>query len=424
MNICLVSQHYPPDTAQGGVGTQTWNKARALAAMGHGVHVLSCATGPAPDLKTDLHAGITVHRMQAPGQEQGRDFSVYNEQTYAIGYSWLVLRHLRSLENEISFDVVDFAEYGAEGFAYQLDRTPWNSIPVTVQLHAPLALLAEHIGWPEKEGEFYQVGTFMEGMSIKSADSLMACSANIADFTADFYQVPRNSIDVVHCGVDAEAFRPREENVPNGSGPTVLFVGNVAGNKGIETTFESILQLRAKYPRIRLDVVGDSADDLLANLQNRIESERIGDNVRLHGFVDRVRLPEFYRRADLFCSPAQYEGGVANVYLEAMACGCPVIASTAGGAPEAVLDGETGFLVPPNNAEAVTKAIDRIVSDPSLSQRMGVSARRRVEDYFAMDKYIQRVLAAYQKAIERSRDRLRQLNNEDEDAGKEYAAQA
>jgi glycosyltransferase involved in cell wall biosynthesis len=424
MNICLVSQHYPPDTAQGGVGTQTWNKARALAALGHGVHVLSCAASPGPDLENKQASGITVHRMQAPGQEQGRDFSVYNEQTYSLGYSWSVLRHLRALEDSVRFDVIDFAEYGAEGFAYQLDRTLWNYIPVTVQLHAPLALLAEHIGWPEKDSEFYQVGTFMEGMSIKTADSLMACSANIADFTADFYQVPRDSIDVIHCGVDAEAFKSGQNNVTDGSGPTVLFVGNVAGNKGIETVFDSILQLRSKHPSIRLEIVGNSADDLLANLQTRIESERIGDNVRLHGFVDRARLPEFYRRADVFCSPAQYEGGVANVYLEAMACGCPVVASTAGGAPEAVIHDETGLLVPPNDTSAVTSAIDRIVSDSTLRQRMGVSARRRVEDYFAMDKYIQRVLSAYEKAIERSQEKQRRLRGEDEITASQYAAQA
>src|SRR5437868_2196634 len=145
MNICLVSQHYPPDTAQGGVGTQTWNKAHALAALGHEVHVLSCAAGPGPDLKSELHGKITVHRMQPPGQEHGRDYSVYNEHTYQLGYSWAVLRHLRTLETLTNFDVIDFAEYGAVGFAYQLDRTPWNWVPVIVQLHAPLALLAKHI---------------------------------------------------------------------------------------------------------------------------------------------------------------------------------------------------------------------------------------------------------------------------------------
>src|SRR2546427_2932214 len=108
----------------------------------------------------------------------------------------------------------------------------------------------------------------------------------------------------------------------------------------------------------------------------------------------------------LFRSPAQYEGGVANVYIEAMACGCPVVASTAGAAPEAVVDGETGILVPPRDVEATVKALDTILGEGNLRRRMGEAGRRMVEDYFAMDKYILRILTAYQRSIERSLPRL------------------
>jgi glycosyltransferase involved in cell wall biosynthesis len=125
--------------------------------------------------------------------------------------------------------------------------------------------------------------------------------------------------------------------------------------------------------------------------------------------VERTGLPELYRRADVFCSPALYEGGVANVYIEAMACGCPVVASTAGAAPEAVVDGETGILVPPRDVEATVKALDTILGEGNLRRRMGEAGRRMVEDYFAMDKYILRVLTAYQKTMERSLPRLRRL---------------
>jgi hypothetical protein len=89
------------------------------------------------------------------------------------------------------FDVIDFAEYGAEGFAYQLNRTSWNWVPVVVQLHAPLAMLTEYMNWPRRDSDLYRVGTFMEGISIKRADGLMACSVKIADFTAAFYGIAR-----------------------------------------------------------------------------------------------------------------------------------------------------------------------------------------------------------------------------------------
>lgn len=413
MNICLVSQDYPPETARGGIGTQTWNKARSLAHLGHSVHVLSCAAGEGPDLRTEIENGITVHRMVPPSQERGEEFPVYNSATYWLGYTWCVLRQINKLMRSTAFDVVDFAEYGAEGYAYQLDRTPWNWVPVIVQLHAPLAMLARHVGWPEEDSDFYQVGAFMEGFSIRLADGLMACSANIADFAASFYAVPRESIDVIHCGVDAEAFRPLGGDVPASARPTVLFVGNIAANKGVETALEGVLRLRSKYPNIRLQIVGKCDDELEEELVGKARAAGAGPNVEFHGFVDRARLPEFYSRAHVFCSPAQYEGGVANVYIEAMASGCPVLASTAGAAGEAVVDGETGILVPPLDPGAVAAALDLILGNESLRRRMGKAGRKRVEDYFAMDKYILRVLAAYRKSIDSSHQKLCRLKGAD-----------
>ncbi len=409
MRICLVSQEYPPETARGGIGTQTWNKARSLARGGHSVHVLSCAANGRSCLKTEAQTGVTVHRMESPGEEPGKQFPIYSAPAYWLGYAWSVLRQINNLMVTTTFDVIDFADYGAEGFAYQLDRVPWNWAPVVVQLHAPLAMLAKHMGWPEEHSDFYRVGAFMEGVSIKLADGLMACSANIADFAARFYGVPRESIEVVHCGVDVEAFRPGDKEEDVSSRPTVLFVGNMAPNKGIETVFEAVLRLRLKYPDIRLQILGKGDDELQEELQTQALGAGAAANVEFHGFIDHTRLPDFYRRAEVFCSPAQYEGGVANVYIEAMACACPVVASTAGGAPEAIADGQTGILVPPLDVEAVTAALDLILGDASLRRRMGEAGRRRVENYFAMDKYILRVLAAYRKAIDCSRSKLHEL---------------
>ncbi len=380
----------------------------SLARLGHSVHVLSCGAGEGPDLRTEIENGITVHRMRPPGQECGEEFPVYNAPTYSLGYAWSVLRHLNKLMRITTFDVIDFAEYGAEGFAYQLDRVPWNWVPVVVQLHGPLAMLAKHIGWPEEDSDLYRVGVFMEGRSIQLADGLMACSANVADFTAGFYGLPRESIDVVHCGVDAEAFRPSDEDTPASAQPTVLFVGNIAANKGVESVFEAVLRLRSKYPGIRLQLLGKSDDGLEEELRTKACAAGGGPNVEFHGFVDRLQLADFYRHAHVLCLPSQHES-LGIVYLEAMACGRPVVATTAGGAPEAVIDGETGILVPPLDASAVMTALDLIFADATLRRRMGEAGRRRVENYFAMDKYILRVLAAYRRAIDCSRSKLHEL---------------
>src|SRR5262249_8878497 len=121
LNICLVSQEYPPETARGGIGTETWNKPKELVLLGHSVHVLSSSAGQDRRLRTAIENGVTVHRMPALGLDSGDDVPIYNVATYSLGYTWNVLRRLYGLMQKTAFDVIDFPEYGAEGFAYQLD---------------------------------------------------------------------------------------------------------------------------------------------------------------------------------------------------------------------------------------------------------------------------------------------------------------
>jgi glycosyltransferase involved in cell wall biosynthesis len=411
MRICLVSQEYPPETAHGGIGSQNWNKARALAGRGHEVEVVSSAVEPRSGTCTKSADGVTVHRIQPPGFE----FPVYESPTFWLGYSWAVLRELRRLSAARPFDVVDFAEYGGEGFAFQMDRTEWTWAPVVVQLHGPLAMFAERVGWPERGSDFHRVVTFMEDFSIRAADRVMACSANIADFTAEHHGIAREEIDVVHCGVDAHRFLPDRREGRGSGRPTVLFVGNVTPSKGVETLADAVLRVRPSHPDVLLRVLGKGDDDLMAEIRGRFAAAGALDNLDIGRFVaDRALLPAEYAAADVFCSPAQHEVGVANVYIEAMASGLPVVAATTGAAPEAVAEGSTGFLVPPGDAQATAMALDRLLSDTELRARMGDAARARVDGYFAMERYVERVLATYERAIATSQAKLRAIRHRDE----------
>ncbi len=407
MKICLVSQEYPPETARGGIGSQTWNKARTLTAMGHTVFVVSASGRNDVETRAETHDGVFVRRIPTPGTA----FLVYENPTYWVGYSWEVFRELRRLEREVHFDVIDFAEYGAEGFAYMLDRNDWNRVPTVVQLHGPLSMFAARIGWPEKDSDFSRVGSCMEQYCIQRADALMACSANIADFTAKRHGVARDSIAVVHCGVDAEAFvggRHRAER------PTILFVGEIAINKGVVTVFEAALRLRVRHPKLLLQILGKGADELVSDFRQRAAAAGAADNVEFVGFVGREQLPDFFRKAWVFASPAQHEVGVANVYIEAMASACPVVAAISGAAKEAVEDGISGILVAPGDVEATTAALDRILGSEKLRSAMGQQGRRRVEEYFAMDHYINRVLETYECAIRVAREKLPRVSDQRE----------
>ena len=406
MNVCLVSQEYPPETAYGGIGTQTWIKSRMLTRLGHTVHVVSCSAGTATALRSECIDGVYVHRLSPPGCA----FEVNTPAAYAIGYTWKVMGCLRALMRTHTFDLVNFPDYGAEGFAFQLDRSPWNWVPVVTQLHGPLAMFAERVGWPEVGSEFHRIVSFMEGESIRLADGLMASSANIADFTANHCNIPRDRIRVVHCGIDCDLFTPGDRTERNGRPRTVLFAGNLVGSKGVFTVFNAVIRLRPKYPDIRLRLLGKDTDGVVGHCQTVAREQGADGIVESLGFMqDRAGLPEVFRDADVFAAPSRHETGVANVYVEAMACGCPVVASTSGGAGEAVTDGQCGILVPPGDVDATAAAIDGLLADRDLRLRMGRAARRRVEEYFAMDKYISRVLSAYEETIERSKHKLADL---------------
>jgi glycosyltransferase involved in cell wall biosynthesis len=260
-------------------------------------------------------------------------------------------------------------------------------------------MFAERIGWPPPDSEFLRVVEFMEDTSIRLADALMACSANIADFTAGHHRVDREEIDVVHCGVDSRQFSPEMAREPDDA-LTVLFVGNLAESKGLRAIFEAVMALRTRYPAIRLEVVGKGDDGLVAELEREARSLGAGGALDIRGFLgDRDELPALYRRAAVFASPADHEVGVANVYIEAMASGCPVVAATTGAAREAVTHDVSGLLVPPHDPPATAAALDRLLGDPDLRERMGAAGRQRVEEYFALEPYIARVVGVYERAI-------------------------
>src|SRR5437899_2639250 len=122
MRIILVSEEFPPDTARGGIGSQNWNKARAFAALGHDVEVLSALPAPGPARSTRTPEGILVHRIPTPGDEPDAPYLVYNDAAYWTAYSSLVCKALSRLLEEPA-DVVDFAEYGGEAAVFLMNQT-------------------------------------------------------------------------------------------------------------------------------------------------------------------------------------------------------------------------------------------------------------------------------------------------------------
>ncbi len=392
MKICLISQEYPPETGGGGIGTQTYLKAQGLSALGHEVHVVSASWDK--EARTYSDGGAIIHRIPEP--ELG--VPGYEESTYWLAYSASVAEKLHALSKDIAFDIVQFPEYGGEGFVFQTDTFRYRKMRYVVQLHGPLGMFAEYMGWPDRDSTLYQIGCFMERTAIYHADRVLASSHNTATFCARRYGYPLAQIRVIHSGIDTTKFAPQPQ--PQGEcHPRILFVGNLAGNKGLGDLVKAVIKLRAQYPKICLRVIGKGGHDFLTSLKKLILASKAKANFEFKGYVPHNKLPDHFAWCDFFAGPSTYEPGPGNVYLESMACGKPVIACNSGGAPEVVRDRETGLLVPPGDTDSLENAIASLTDDVSLRERLGGNGRAWVERSFSVERYIGKVERIYKELI-------------------------
>lgn len=392
MKICILSQEYPPETGGGGIGTQSWLKAHGLSKRGHEVHVVSASWDR--QARTYKDGLATIHRVPEPdlgglGQMQS---------TYWLALSMALAQQVQTLSRDVRFDIMQFPEYAGEGFVYQTDAFAHRTAKFVVQLHGPLAMFAEHMGWPDVGGTLHQIGCFMERAVIHHSDRVMASSHNTARFCARHYGYPLEQIRVIHSGIDTDRFSPRTSDSDDPH-PRVLFVGNLVGSKGFAITVNAVVALRKRFPGIRLHAIGKGDADYLRRIMKQVDDAGASANVRIIGYVPYADLPKHYAWCDLMCGPSTHEPGPGNVYLEAMSCARPVIACNTAGAPEVVLDGETGLLVGPQDQPAVEAAIERLAGDEPLRNRLGAAGRAWVEREFSFDRYTDKVERIYKELL-------------------------
>jgi len=370
MRIALVSQEYPPETAHGGIGTQTRAKAHGLAALGHEVEVLSHSIDG--EKREYLDGDVRITRIAGMDDR----LPIYTEATRTLTYSAEVAAAVALLHAQSPLDIVDFPEWGSEGYIHLLNRTEWNYIPTVIHLQGPLVMFAHTIGWPELDSEFYRVGTMMEGTCLRLADAVFSSSDCSADWCAAHYGLAREQIPTLHTGVDTRLFRPRD--VPEKKRPTIIFVGKIERNKGVMLLLEAGIKLAHKYPDLQLRMLGRGNQALIKEMYTKANAACLPALLDLPGFVEREELPAHLSRAHLFAAPSLFEGGPGFVYLEAMACGLPAVACSGSGAAEVVRHGENGMLIAPDDAEALVEAIDQLLSDPTERAAMGARARQSV----------------------------------------------
>jgi phosphatidylinositol alpha-1,6-mannosyltransferase len=193
-------------------------------------------------------------------------------------------------------------------------------------------------------------------------------------------------VSVLYPGADIERFRPdlATDDIRKDAGiddrPLVVCVSRLVARKGQDTLIRAMPAIRARVPDAALLIVGGGPDeDRLRSL-----ADASPNDVFFSGQVAEQDLPRYYAAGDVFAMPCRTRlGGLevegwGNVFIEAAACGKPVVVGDSGGARESLVDGETGILVDGNRVEAVADAVGSLLADPARAAAMGAAGRERV----------------------------------------------
>lgn len=186
--------------------------------------------------------------------------------------------------------------------------------------------------------------------------------------------IARERVEVIYCGIDANAYTPLA--AARSPHPLFAYVGRLKRYKRVDLIIQGFARLG--HPEARLEIAG--AGDHRGALERLAQSLDLGDRVRFLGRISEDEKVALMRRAWALAFTSPKEGwGITN--LEAAACGTPVVASNSPGIRESVRDGETGFLVPHGDVDALAAGMARLVMAPELVERMGAAGRRFAERF-------------------------------------------
>lgn len=208
---------------------------------------------------------------------------------------------------------------------------------------------------------------------------------------------PPEKVQTLYTGVDVTRF------VPGAAPPEpaqVLFVGRLAAKKGVIHLLRAMTEVQRAVPEAEVVIAGDG--DLRPALESAAAA--LGIRARFLGVQTPAQVNALMQRATVVCGPSVVDArgnaeGLPFTFLEAQACGCPVVVSTSGGTGEGVADGETGFLFAPGDEAALARHLITVLTDPALRARMSLAARRHMERAFNLETQTRQLEREYDALV-------------------------
>jgi len=380
MRLLLTTQDFPPDV--GGTQTYAAEIVAGLVDAGHDITVVC------PD------------RPGAAASDASRRCRVVRVAASFDAFPFKAFMTVRRLLSSGAFDGAYAVSWSAVVPFWLAARTG-RRIPVALAVHGRELLLE-----PMRTRLASWAYNTMRRNMVRHARLLLPVSRYTASLLEPF-GVPSDRVHVVNNGTNPNAFSPTDgtrirRELDLDDRPVLLSVCRLVGRKGVDTVLKALPAVLAHRPDIMYVVAGEGPE--AGDLKSLAGALGVQDNVRFVGRIPYADLPAYYSAASMFVLPARQAEpdveGFGIVFLEANACGTPVIGARAGGVPDAIVDGETGLLVPPDDPEALARAVMELLDNPDRARTMGTAGRKRVEadlNWSAVSRRIAHLLETHVK---------------------------
>ncbi|NMB48239.1 glycosyltransferase family 4 protein [Candidatus Kuenenbacteria bacterium] len=237
-------------------------------------------------------------------------------------------------------------------------------------------------------------------LTIKKADALRVVSSGIKKkLLRAGFDLP---IAVIPTPVNLENFKTPDSqavlSIRNefAGQKILLFVGRLTTEKNLPSLLKCFQNVVRHYPRTTLLIAGDGPEK--SQLEKLITARQLANNVKLLGQINYQGLLNYFHAADIFVLPSRHES-FGKVILEAAAAGKPTVASATTGAKEIIINGQTGWLAPVNNAKRLVEKIILLLSDDNLARQMGANAYQHVWQKYDWDTSVKNVVAYWREIV-------------------------
>jgi glycosyltransferase involved in cell wall biosynthesis len=235
---------------------------------------------------------------------------------------------------------------------------------------------------------------YLNGLTLRLADKVFIESRTQAKsiFTAEQYRRHEDKFTVFHKGIDIERFSPETTKSEHHSALRVGTAASITPRKGLEYFIDAAAEINATIDSdVEFLIAGEPStaedEEYAESLREHVRQVGLEDSMQFLGWVEE--MPKYLNSLDIFVLPSLNEG-IPGTVREALAMEVPVVATAVGGTADAVLDGETGLLVPSKDSIAIADAVTKLLMNPIERHRMGKNGREHVVTEFSMQGYVDR----------------------------------